>query len=207
MWTYWERPRLFASLLSSVTVSDSHAFVRRTVETKLRELAGAVRSAARRRAVRSIEEERRRVGLLRQACRGVGRVRRHACWAPEPSDVTGANSPREKQYAHVTPSGPGRWPALAAVDGLNASGDSRRVIFTSLDTDSDGEQGAGHDEQTRGSSNIAQRSVLSSRIKKERGQRGRLSSFLACLVSVRLVFPTHLRLLSRTRSRVALYLL
>ena len=64
---------------------------------------------------------------------------------------------REKQYyAHVTPSGPGRWPALAAVDGLNASGDSRRPIATSLDTDSDGEQGAGHDEQTRGSSNIAQ---------------------------------------------------
>lgn len=48
MWTYWERPRLLASFLSSLTVSDSHAFVRRTVETKLR------LCVARRRAMRSI---------------------------------------------------------------------------------------------------------------------------------------------------------
>lgn len=62
-----------------------------------------------------------------------------------------------------------------------------------MQADSNGEQGGGHDEQTRLSSNIAQQSVLSSGIKKEQGERGRLSaSFLACLVSVRLVFLTHL---------------
>lgn len=63
MWTYGERPRFLASFLSSVTVSDSHAFVRRTVETKLRLLEGAGRRVARWRAMRSILGQ---VGLARQ---------------------------------------------------------------------------------------------------------------------------------------------